>query len=135
MNYFDHIGLQLYTLREAFTQSPEDCLRKVAAIGYKEIELHGMHLMPEVQDIIGELGLRVSSSHFLPPYLTGFWSSYGLAEPDVSSFQSQLDLAAKFEVPYLVMPMLLDRERGNIDHYKRLAHLFNKWGEACKKVG
>ena len=135
MTFFEHIGLQLYTLRDAFEADAEDCLRKVAEIGYKEVEFHSMHLVPELWELLQELGLAVTSSHVMPPFLTGQWDAYGIPQPEDDSFQSQIELAAQYGVKYLVMPMLLPQERGNLDHYKKLAELFNRSGEACKSKG
>ncbi|MEM8891136.1 MAG: sugar phosphate isomerase/epimerase [Bacteroidota bacterium] len=135
MTYFEHLGIQLYTLRDAYNQDAENCLRKIAEIGYKEVEYHSIALLGNHAQLLKELGLKVSSSHFMPPYLTGKWEAYGLPKPEDPSFQSQLDLAAEHGVEHLVMPMLLPQERGNLDHYKGLAELFNSCGERCNQLG
>lgn len=135
MTYFEHIGLQLYTLRDAFEEDGGNCLRKVAEIGYKEIEFHSIHLVPAYASLLKELGLSVSSSHVMPPFLTGQWEAYGIPKPEDDSFQSQLNISSQYGVKHLVMPMLLPQERGNLDHYKKLAELFNRCGEACRKQG
>jgi len=135
MTYFEHIGLQLYTLREAFETDSADCLKQVAEIGYKEVEFHSMHLVPSQWALLQDLGLAVTSSHVMPPFLTGQWEAYGIPQPENDRFESQIELAAKYGVKHLVMPMLLPQERGNLDHYKKLAELFNTSGEACKNQG
>src|SRR5277367_4964866 len=59
------IGLQLYTVREAVAADLPGTLRKLAAIGYGEVELAGMLPMParELRTLLEDLGLRAPSMH------------------------------------------------------------------------
>lgn len=136
--YVDHLGLQLYTLRDAFAANPEKTLQDIANIGYKELELHNVNLLPTYASKLNELGLAVTSSHFSSAYLTGKWEileAFGASRPQDTSFSSIVTIAAEHKLPYLVMPMLFPEERGDLDHYRGLAATFNRRGEECKQAG
>ena len=59
------VGLQLYTLRHIVNDDFESIIRKVAEIGYKELELAGYHdLTPgEIRTLMDELQLTAPSTH------------------------------------------------------------------------
>jgi sugar phosphate isomerase/epimerase len=72
------VGLQLYSVREHFKQDPVGTLKKVAAMGYRYVELYGH---PEKGDettfglglprkeakaLLNDLGLTVVGAHFYP---------------------------------------------------------------------
>lgn len=136
--YFDHIGVQLYTLRDAFDADPEGTLKKIAEVGYKEVELHNVNLLPDYASVCKDLGLAVTSSHFTSAYVTGQWErldAAGESRPANTSFASILAIAAERQLPYLVMPYLAPEERGDLDRYKELAAMFNQRGEECKQAG
>jgi sugar phosphate isomerase/epimerase len=59
------IALQLYTVREEATRDFPGALRRVAQIGYRGVELAGLHghKPSEVAAMIRDLGLELSSSH------------------------------------------------------------------------
>lgn len=136
--YFEHIGVQLYTLRDAFEADPEGTLKSIAEVGYKEVELHNVNLLTNYASVCKDVGLAVTSSHFSSAYITGQWEileAFGASRPEDTSFTSILAVAAKHQLPYLVMPMLFPQERGDLDRYKELAAIFNQHGEECKQAG
>jgi len=63
------ISIQLYTVREEAARDFSGVLRKIADIGYKGVELAGLHGMaPEaLKAILDDLGLEVSSAHMAMP--------------------------------------------------------------------
>lgn len=134
MNYFDHIGFQLYTARDAFGADGEETLKKIADIGYKEVEFHNAGLIHDYIPVLSDLGMKVTSTHFPPPYLTGQWDAYGMTEPKDMEFSNLLGICGTYGVKYIVMPMLLPQERGDIEYYKRLANTFNEYGKICKQA-
>lgn len=136
--YFDHIGLQLYTLRDAFAANPAETLEKVAAIGYKEIELHDVGLIATFAEKIKALGMSITSSHFSPAFITGRWDvleAFGAPAPENKEFESIAAIAGEYGVSSFVMPMLFPQERGDLDHYKKLAETFNEKGKVAKAAG
>jgi sugar phosphate isomerase/epimerase len=63
------ISIQLYTLREAAAKDFPSVLRFLADTGYVGVEFAGLHghTAKEIAGIIGDLGLKVSSSHTALP--------------------------------------------------------------------
>ena len=59
------ISLQLYSVREAASRDFVGVLKTVAEIGYKGVEMAGLHDMtpPEVRKVLDDLGLVASSAH------------------------------------------------------------------------
>lgn len=71
---YKRIGLQLYSLRQAMERDPEDTLKKVAAMGYTELEtasysdgkIYG-YTPADFRTLVEGLGLVVTGCHVTPP--------------------------------------------------------------------
>src|SRR5664279_847801 len=64
------VGLQMYTIRDAMTADALGSLKKVSALGYKNLELAGYadgkfygFAPAEFKKIVNDLGMDVVSSH------------------------------------------------------------------------
>jgi sugar phosphate isomerase/epimerase len=118
------IGLQLYTVRAEMEQDFEGTLRKVAAIGYKEVEFAGYfkRTPQQVTAVLAAAGLTAPSSHVL-----------------LASLRTDLDRTVEAALAighkYIVCAYLLPTERGSLDSYKRLGDTFNQAGSRCKAAG
>src|SRR5262245_60201522 len=64
------LGVQLYTVREVIKTQPEETLKAIAAIGYKEIEL-GRADLDKLVPIAKSVGLTPVSTHVEVTYVTG----------------------------------------------------------------
>lgn len=60
------LGLQLYSVREELPKDYEGTLRKVAALGYREVEAAGFygHSAGDVKQAMTKAGLRCVSAHY-----------------------------------------------------------------------
>ena len=118
----DPFGLQLYTLREEMPKDPRGTLKKVAAMGYKQVEGYegkqGLWWqISEFSNYLRDLGLVMISSHC-----------------DIhNDFEKKVDEAAANGLSYLISPWIGPQK--SLDDYKRYADIFNQRGEACKKRG
>jgi len=135
------IGLQLYTVRDAMGTDPLGTLQKVAQIGYNSVEnatytgsekFYGMDAAT-YKKVLNENGLVANSGH----YRLGEEQEKGA---DVNGtilhdWQRAVDDASAIGLKYMVCAYLSNYERGDLDHYKKLADIFNKAGETCKKSG
>jgi sugar phosphate isomerase/epimerase len=131
------IGLQLYTLRTDLSKDLEGTLKKVAAIGYKEVELFGYNdgkffgkTPKEFKAILDGLGLNPVSGHY----------GAGVQMKDQkgtlsNDWQRAVDDAAAIGQKYVNCAYLTDGERKSIEDYKKYVDLFNKSGEVAKKAG
>lgn len=131
------IGLQLYTLRNEISKDLLGTLKKVAAIGYKEVELYGYSdgkffgkTPKEFKSILNGLGLDPVSGHY------GAGVENKTAKGTLSNgWQKAVDDAAELGQKYVNCAYLTDSERKTIDQYKKYVDLFNKSGEVAKKAG
>ncbi len=131
------IGLQLYTLRDDIAKDLEGTLKKVAAIGYKEVELFGYNngkffgkTAKEFKALLKGLGLTPVSGHY----------GAGVERKDVkgtlsNDWRRAMEDAAELGQKYANCAYLTPNERKSIDDYKRYADLFNKSGEIAKEFG
>ncbi len=133
-----YIGLQLYTIRDAMQKTPEAALAKVAGIGYNSVEgatysgsekFYGMDV-PAFKNVLKQNGLEMISCHY----------SLGEENPAnkgtiLNGWERAVDEAAKVGIKYMTCAYLTPKERGGLDHYKKLAADFNKAGEVCAKAG
>ena len=118
-------GLQLYTLRDIMPKDPRGVLKKVAAMGYKQIESFEHAEMgmfwgmknTEFKKLMDDLGMTLISSHCN-------------IEKD---FERKVDEAAEIGMKYLIDPNIGTQK--SIDVFKNYAEKFNKLGEMCKKAG
>lgn len=62
------IGLQLYTAREALAKDFPGTLKRIASIGYREVEAAGFydHTAAEVKRMMADAGLHCVSAHYGP---------------------------------------------------------------------
>ena len=131
------VGLQLYTLRDQLPKDLEGTLKKVADIGYKEVEPFGYSdgkffgkTPSEFSALLKSLGLSAPSGH----YTTGNAVVMGKGTL-TNDWKRAVDDAAAIGQKYMVCAYLFEPERKNIDDYKRHADLFNKSAEVCRAAG
>jgi sugar phosphate isomerase/epimerase len=127
------IGLELFTVRSECEQDFPGTLEKVAAIGYKEVELFDFYgrKASEIRRLLGSAGLVAPSSHTLS-YILNPQSQLSEVRP---RWEKLIEYAAELGVHYLG-GSISDVSRLNpLDDYKRLADLMNAVGEQCKRAG
>jgi sugar phosphate isomerase/epimerase len=135
------IGLQLYTVRDAMGTDPLGTLQKVAQIGYNSVEnatytgsekFYGMDAAT-YKKVLNENGLVANSGH----YRLGEEQDKGVDVKGtiLHDWQRAVDDASAVGLKYMVCAYLSNYERGDLDHYKKLADIFNKAGETCRKSG
>ena len=135
------IGLQLYTVRDAMAKDPVSTLAKVAAIGYNSVEgatytgdekFYGMSAA-EFKKVLKQNGLIIPSSH----YRLGEEKVNGEMQKGtmLNDWNKAVDDAAEVGIKYMVCAYLSEAERGDLDHYKKVADQLNIAGERCKKSG
>jgi sugar phosphate isomerase/epimerase len=118
------VGLQLYTIRTELQRDVEGSLRRVAELGYREVELAGLagRSAAELRALLDRHGLAAPAGHFPLPSL----------QP--AELPRTLEVCAVLGHRWLVCPFLPANER-TLDHYRRHAELFDSVGEACRAAG
>ncbi len=126
--YLKTIGLQLYTLRNQLAKSVPDTLKAVADAGYYQVELMGVADAREVITAAQDVGLKATSAMI-------DWQT--IVNPDqagVPPFSQALDVAAKYDLRFLVIPYVGKGFRETADQLKRLAERANRAGEQCRQA-
>jgi sugar phosphate isomerase/epimerase len=120
----DRIGLQLYSVRDLMKQDMPGTLAKVAAIGFKEVELAGLfdRSPKDVRAMLDKNGLTAPGTHV-------DWVTVGGKLPQV------LETAAILGHQFVIVPYLTDDDRKKPDVYKRLADVLNRAGAESAKAG
>jgi sugar phosphate isomerase/epimerase len=132
--YAAHPGLQLYTLRQAFSQDPSGTLKRVAEIGYKELEFFDPSTL-SMAGQVKDLGMNIVSTHFLPGYITGEWDTTFIKTPPKEKLEDILELCAKNGVKNLGVGILFPSDHKTFDGFKSFAEKANKAGEKAKAAG
>ena len=128
------IGVQLYTVRDAIAQDFDGSLAKVAAAGYKEVELAGFSFdngevryfgktPKELRAALDHHGLAAPSTHV----------NYASLSPE--NFPKILDASKTLSHQYIVNPWIEEEIRMQPDSWKRVGETFNRVGDDCKKAG
>lgn len=120
-----NIGVQLYTFRKEMLADAKGTLKKVADLGFKQIESarsekgHYYGLSPkEMKQVCADLGMTLRSGH---AHIDDQWNK-------------TLEDAAESGQEYLICSTM-PAEGQTVDNYKTVADAFNKAGEDCKKLG
>jgi sugar phosphate isomerase/epimerase len=131
------IGLQLYTLRNDMGKDAAGTLKKVAALGFKEVEnfgyngkFFGMDAKTYRETLAG-MGLSAPSGH----YMYGNFGNKQIPGTILTGWDKAVDDAALLGQKYMVVAYLMPDERKSLDDYKKIAADLNKAGETCKKAG
>ena len=116
--------MQLYTVRNALKADFDGTLRKVAAIGYQEVEFAGyMGRTPaQVKDSLKQAGLRAPAEHVDLETLEKEWGA-------------TVEAAHTVGHEYLVVAWIDAARRGSIEDYKRIAGIFNQLGRQANAAG
>lgn len=117
-----NLGVQLYTFRKEMLEDAVGTLKRIAALGIKQIEsarsTEGLYygLAPkEMKNVCEDLGMTLRSGHVA---LDEHW-------------KETMDQAAESGQEYLICSSM-PTEGQTADNYKAVAEAFNKAGEECK---
>ncbi len=139
------IGLQLYIVGKEMDADPFGTLKKVASVGYKDVELSPIAKVPlaDLRKGLDDAGLKSSSGHYMLPDL-------------MSDLHGKIEAAKQLGQHYMIVtvPWVADPSRfkpsssGNqiefflavmkgltLDDWKWNAEQFNKVGEQVRKAG
>jgi len=118
------VGIQLYTVRKEMIGDPAGTLKKLAGIGFKELESARSEkgnyygLSPkEIRKIASDLGMKVRSGHV---HVDKDW-------------KKSLEEATETGQEYIISAVLPSAGQ-TVGHYQESADEFNRLGEDCKKA-
>ncbi|HEX8314951.1 MAG TPA: sugar phosphate isomerase/epimerase [Flavisolibacter sp.] len=120
-----NVGVQLYTFRKEMATDALGTLKKIAAMGIKQIETarsdkgHYYGLTPkEMKQACADLGMTLRSGHV---HIDSKW-------------KQTIDEAAESGQEYLICSTMPTSGQ-TVDNYKTVAAAFNKAGEECRQRG
>ncbi|MCP5110984.1 MAG: sugar phosphate isomerase/epimerase, partial [bacterium] len=123
------LGVELYTVRNQLGDKAEETLRRLAEIGFVEIEHSWVDVKPMLT-LLKDLGLRPVSVALNPAIVTGNWDAWDTPVADREENLGETAAEAKQAgADYFMFPYLLPEERGDLDFYRKLADQLNKAGE------
>jgi sugar phosphate isomerase/epimerase len=130
------VGIQLYSVRDEIFKDPKGVIKKVAAAGYKEVEMFGLDAsnkfygltVKETAQVLKDNNLKSPSGHYMPEK---FLFDNGNGD-DVKNI---CDVCHTLGNKYFIIPWMSEEKRKNIEQYKVLAERINKAGELCKTAG
>jgi len=118
------IGLQLYTVRSEVAKDLPGALKKVAQVGYREVETGGITDKAkaiEFRQAVQDAGLTCPSLHF----------DYDALRSELAS---KIEIASTVGASYMICSNLPDADR-SLAGYRQAADVFNHAGEECLKAG
>ena len=118
------VGLQLYTVRDLMKADLPGTLRRVAAIGYKEVEFAGYfgQTPAQIRALLHRDGLTSPSTHV----------PIDILEKDAPKAFAE---AKTIGHEWVTLPWLPEERRKTADDWKRFATLFNQLGGQAKAAG
>jgi sugar phosphate isomerase/epimerase len=130
------VGIQLYSVREAMKTDPSGTLKKIADMGYKNVE-HANYIdrkfygytAAEFKKLLNDLGLQMPSGHTV--MTAQHWDNAKNDFTDVWKYT--VEDAATLGQKYVISPWLDESLRHDTEGLKRFMDQFNKAGELCKK--
>lgn len=131
------IGVQLYTVRDLIGKDAKGTIKKVAALGFAEVENFGYNgkffgmSAEEYKTFLSDLGLKAASGH----YMYGNFGNKQVPGTIIYGWEKAVEDAKKIGQDYMVVAYLMPNERKSLDDYKKIAEDLNKAGELCKKSG
>ncbi|MBE1471775.1 sugar phosphate isomerase/epimerase family protein [Kibdelosporangium phytohabitans] len=119
----DHIGIQLYTVRNIMATDPQGTLNALGAVGYATVGVSGLygHTPERFRAMMDTAGVRAVLTH----------TSWDAMNADV---QRELEIARILGVRYVVVPSLPGSLR-TVAGYTHAAAKFQEWGIRCRGAG
>ena len=129
-NTFDRpIGVQLYTVRNVLPKDPDGTLKRIAELGYKEVEA-GRGELVQYAPLLQKYGLKCPSVHLETGLITGDKS---MAAPAGVTLDSAIADMKRLGVQWVGVPY--SGKQKDAEAYKRVAESMNRAAEAANKMG
>lgn len=113
------IGLELYTVRDLFAKDPAGTLKKVAAAGYREVEIGPGSKPAALRQDLRAAGLTAPSGYFDEPKTLDDW-------------KKSVGQAHDYGLQYIVVG---DNPILNAEAWRRRADFYNQCGKVSKQAG
>ena len=127
--YRANIGLQLYSLRNELNKDMDGTIKALVEAGYKQGEMYGFPNCEKMIKAAQTHGLELHSTHF------DWETAVNPSDEGFSDFKKVVEKAKKLGLSHLCVPYLHDKDRKNLDGYKRVAGNLNQAAVISKEAG
>lgn len=131
----ENLGVQLWSIREPLKRDPIQTLKRLKHDGFELVESVDLQQLASLSPILKTLDMRAKSSFWQWTFLTERWDLIEANSYLDRSIESQFELAAKFELEYVVNGYLLPQERQTFDAFQRITDKLQMTAETAKKWG
>lgn len=130
------VGLQLYTLREYIGKDVKGVIARVAAAGYREVEIFGYSKSNHFWGTsAADFSALLKAHHITSPSGHYGLDQYLGSEAKLDDLKEWIEVAHTLGHQYLTVPYIADSFRKDADGFKAVAHKFNKAAALCKQEG
>jgi len=134
----DILGVQLYSVRDDMKKDPSGTLKKLAQMGYKDVEHAGYYnkkfygySIADFKKILDDNGMKMESGHdFLG---SKQWDKS--TNDFTDDWKKTIDDAAAIGMKYVISPGVDESLCQDVNNFRHYMDMFNKSGELCKKAG
>lgn len=134
----DILGVQLYSVRDDMKKDPAGTLKKLAQMGYTNVEHAGYYnkkfyrySIADFKKILNDNGLKMESGHdFLG---SKQWNKS--TNDFTDDWKKTIDDATAIGMKYVISPGVDESLCQNVNDFRHYIDMFNKTGELCKKAG
>lgn len=125
------LGVELYTVRNELPDQAEEVLKRLAEIGFVEIE-YGWNWVKTALPLLKDVGLHPVSVSIESALVTGNWPAGSAPAESLDEIAAQ---AKEAGAEYMMHGNISADERGGLDVYREFADQFNQAGEIASKHG
>jgi sugar phosphate isomerase/epimerase len=120
------LGVELYTVRNVIEKDTDGVLRRIAEIGYTEVE-PGRGALEKLEPFLKKYKLKPVSCHLEGDLVTG-------GKPPVTLEQA-IDQAKSLGIRHLIYPYVAPAKRGDADMMRKFADQMNEAGAKIARAG
>ncbi len=130
------VGLQLYTLRNEIGKDVKGVIAKVAAAGYKEVEVFGYNTTDQFWGLTPKAFKELLDIYYLTSPSGHYGQDRFLAKGGTDDdLKTHIEAGLILGHTYITVPSMGGQFRNTADDYKAAAEKFNKAAELCKRSG
>ncbi len=127
------MGVQLESVRGMLRRQPDQTLKALADIGFKNVEGYSRAALLALVPQMKQYGLIARSCQVEVPLITQNWDPHPEMKP--LSLNEAIDGVAAAGIEFFTMSAIGSGERGDgDDFYRRTADRMNATGELCRKA-
>lgn len=130
-----NIGIQLYTVRDVIAKNVAGTVSRLAAIGFKEMEIYGYSTETNFWGLSAKAFRQILDSHKLTAPSSHIMFDKFLVNENKEEVKRICEAANTIGNKFVTFPILDEKFRTNLEDYKKLSGQLNTLGRLCKESG